>query len=94
MKLHVYGQDRKLIEKIAKRAMKIADWSATRSILDVQMDLAATHLNGCPLKRRELLKAKDFDFIHDLGGIARHLNRNTGKLLGCFTPRFAKPEGE
>ncbi len=55
-----------------------------------QMDVTATHLNGCPLSLRKLLGFDDFNFLHDLGGIYRHLNRRTGALQGCFLPRSAK----
>jgi len=27
--------------------------------------------------------------MHDVSGIARHLNRETGRLEGCFLPRFS-----
>lgn len=56
------------------------------------MDITAVHLNGCPLRLKELLEARDLDFAHDLGGIARHLDRRTGKLTNCFLPRFYDPE--
>ena len=42
--------------------------------LSASMDLTATHLNGCPLRLKDLLEADDFNFSHDVGGIARHLD--------------------
>jgi len=57
----------------------------------LSMDLTACHLNGTPLKLEELLEADDFNFIHDVGGIRRHMDRRTGKLTDCFLPRFARP---
>lgn len=39
-----------------------------------------------------LLKAKPFDFAHDICGIIRHMDRSSypGKLTDCFVPRFAR----
>lgn len=55
---------------------------------DVMMDLTATHNNGCVLRLAELLAASDADFAHDVFGIRRYLNRDTGALEGCFVPRY------
>lgn len=57
--------------------------------LDLRMDLEATHSNGCPLDFQKLLDAPEFDFVHDIGGIKRHLDRKTGALRDCFVPRCA-----
>lgn len=57
--------------------------------LDVVMDLRACHANGNPLKLQELLDAKDSDFMHDLCGIQRHINRSTGQLEDYFSPRYS-----
>lgn len=57
------------------------------------MDIAATHGNGRPLDLRRILEADDFTFFHDVFGIARHIDRNSGKLTDCFLPRFAKKPG-
>lgn len=64
--------------------------------LDIEMDLLATNANGCPLDFEKMLAAQDTDLAHDIGGIARHLDRDdnsptAGKLLHCFLPRCAKP---
>ncbi len=61
-----------------------------RTRMDIIMDIEATHSNGCLLKLKELLDAKDFYFSHDLIGILNNLNRTTGKLENCFLPRYAK----
>jgi len=60
--------------------------------LSASMDLTATHLNGCPLRLKDLLEADDFNFAHDVGGIARHIDRSTGQLTRCFLPRFFDSE--
>lgn len=66
---------------VAKRIGTRQDWL---------MDIAATHRNGMPLRLKELAEADDFNFMHDVCGIRRHLNRDTGELGGCFVPRFAE----
>jgi hypothetical protein len=60
--------------------------------LDILMDVHATH-SVCPLRLDDLLAADDFNFSHDIGGIARHLNRQTGEMEDFFVPRFAAPQG-
>lgn len=60
--------------------------------LDADMDITATHCNGNPLRLDDLLNADAFQFAHDIGGIRRHLNRETGKLEDCFVPRFTVRE--
>jgi hypothetical protein len=55
------------------------------------MDIIAVHANGCPLRLQELLRASRFEFSHDVFGIRRHLNRETGQLGDYFLPRFAVP---
>ena len=57
--------------------------------MDTIMDIAAAHLNGCPLKLDELLHADDFNFLHDVFGIMNNINRQTGKLENNFLPRYA-----
>ena len=84
-------QDFEWIVKIADRARGIAerhggDWPYR----DVLMDLTAVHANGCALRLEEFYNAPPFDFTHDIAGIAKHINRETGKLEGCFVPRFAR----
>jgi hypothetical protein len=56
------------------------------------MDMSAA--DGCngnnPIDLDALAKADDFNFIHDVAGIVRHLDRATGRLTDCFVPRFAR----
>lgn len=82
--------------QIAKRATQLAiaqgvirtsqagDFQRTTS-----MDIIAAHINGCPLKLDELLHAEGFDFVHDVWGIRRHIDRETGELQDCFLPRYS-----
>lgn len=53
------------------------------------MDLtAADGVNGnLPIDWAKLMAFDDFNFMHDLAGIAEHLNRSTGKLEDFFLPR-------
>ena len=85
-------KDNDLIFDIAKRAVALYKEIGQKvDIVSVEMDIKATHLNGCELRLKEFLEAKGFDFMHDITGINRHLNRDTGKLQNHFLPRFAKP---
>jgi hypothetical protein len=77
------------IGAITKRALKLMPNSGLDP-LNLNMDITATHLNGCPLKLKELLEAPEFDFAHDVLGITSHIDRETGKLLHCFLPRYSK----
>lgn len=82
-------KDRAAAAAIARRAKALGH---TSGLLEIQMDLIATHANGCPLDFARLKKADDFNLAHDVFGIARHLDRGTGQLMNCFLPRFAKKE--
>lgn len=58
--------------------------------INLVMDLtAADGVNGnAPLDWDRLLAADDFNFMHDLSGISRHIDRRTGRLGGHFCPRL------
>ena len=86
----------RVIAKIADRAraMEKAHGGRLRSAQDWQMDISATHANGNPLRLDALLEADDFNFAHDVFGICRHLDRETGKLTGFFVPRFSDHSAE
>lgn len=89
----VTKEEAKLIHAIALRAdNEVFNGWTTQSIMDTEMDITAVHANGLPLKLKELLMAKPFDFAHDVGGIRRCLDRNTGQLRDCFLPRFAQKQ--
>jgi hypothetical protein len=79
-----------LIQQIADRASAMAlTAKAGYPRVEAAMDITAAHANGCRLKLEELLGAEPFDFAHDVFGIRRHLNRETGELEDCFMPRYA-----
>jgi hypothetical protein len=76
------------IHNIALRASR-TEIGFDYSLNNIQMDITATHANGNPLKLNEFLNADDENFAHDIFGIRRHLNRNTGQLENCFLPRYS-----
>lgn len=65
-----------------------------REMLSLEMDLVACNANGTPIDFVKLRGFDDFNFVHDVGGIIRHMDRETGKLTHCFMPRCARPESE
>lgn len=79
-------EDAKVIREIAARAHAM---NPEYQLMDCEMDITATHLNGNPLKLAELASAAQFDFAHDVFGIARKLDRSTGQLTDCFSPRYS-----
>jgi hypothetical protein len=85
----ISSSDALLVSQIAQRAVRE---KLTQDVQDVSMDVTATHLNGNPLRLAELLKASLANFGHDITGIHRHLDRNTGKLKDYFSPRYSAPE--
>lgn len=87
----VSRNDRALIFALADRAALLAKRHGRKRFdkLNIAMDLTACHANGNPLKLKELLDADDFNFIHDVFGIERYINRKTGRLEDCFSPRYS-----
>ncbi len=81
------GNDGDLIEKVAVRALQM---ELNDDKVEVMMDITAVHLNDTELDLKRLLEADDFNFAHDIIGIRRHIDVNTGKLRNCFLPRHTK----
>lgn len=101
----VSKQDLKTIVKIVNRAQSLGIVTnptsgpksrsrAEYSRLTCDMDITACHCNGNPLDLDRLMAADDFNFSHDVCGIARHINRETGQLEDCFCPRFSGKQNE
>lgn len=89
VKFDATREESRIIGLIADRAMDLyKEAKVKRKKTDIMMDIEATHCNGCPLKLDKLLAADNFNFMHDVTGIHRHLDRETGKLTDCFLPRF------
>lgn len=82
-------EEKGLLNDILKRAKDTGLLLGDRT--DLEMDLLATHQNGTPLDFQKLFNFNAFNFIHDILGIQRELNRSTGKLA-FFLPRAARPE--
>ena len=82
----INATDRDLMDAIVKRA---SQWFPDRNPRDITLDLVVVHLKSCPLRLADMLAADDSNFIHDIVGIERHLNRRTFELEDCFLPRFA-----
>jgi hypothetical protein len=91
LKWNITKADYQFVHEIAQRAvsMAVTHGRPKYKVQDVEMDITATHLNGCRLRLAELAAAPEFEFAHDVFGIRNHLNRETGKLEDCFMPRFA-----
>lgn len=84
-------EDARTIMEIAQRARAMAAADGQEyTVFDADMDIRACHLNGCRLNLGKLLAADDFNFAHDVYGIRRHLNRETGRMENCFFPRSAQ----
>jgi hypothetical protein len=85
-------EDGQFITQIAARAVRMATkLGVTYDLRSWSMDVTAVHCNAVPLDLPKLLQAGEFDFAHDLLGIRRHLDRETGQLRECFLPRCALP---
>ena len=79
---------------IAKRAESLGLTGNPSGVLtDLMMDLEAVNLSE-PMDFDRLLAADDLNFAHDVNGIRRHLNRETGELENCFVPRFAESNNQ
>ena len=81
--------DLKKIIAISKRVKKFTKKLFPKEKFDEQgcmMDISAVHLKT-PLDLDKLLNFEAFDLFHDISGINKHLNRETGKLKNCFSPR-------
>jgi hypothetical protein len=83
-------RNRALVDLIVERAKAEGLIFERYSEETCRMDLVATNANGCPMAFRRLLDADDFTFVHDIAGIARHMDRETGKLRGFFRPRCTR----
>jgi hypothetical protein len=80
----------RLISKVADRAIRIvtgdtkADPSFNRMDFVMDIDFAQEDL-GFSLEA--LLDSANADFVHDVAGIRRNMNRQTKKVDNCFLPR-------
>ena len=85
-------KDQKIIDRIVKRAMVASrKHNLGLDVVSVEMDIKAVHLKT-RLELERWVSADDFNFAHDVCGIIRHLDRETGKLKDYFVPRFSNPK--
>lgn len=83
--------ERPHVDRIVERAVLLfREAGMPRDRNDIEMDLAAVH-HHTPLRLEELAVAEEWEFVHDIAGITRHLNRRTGELENAFLPRFTRP---
>lgn len=79
-----------LISEIASRAQGAAHTQGVSyDRVTALMDISKAH-DQYPLKLDELLAADNFNFTHDVFGIANNMNRETGVIENFFVPRFAQ----
>lgn len=86
---YVAADLRPAFDKVFDRAMNLLEIRGHKPDgVCLRMDLSACHANGCPLDFERLAEADDFNLLHDVVGITRHISRETGQLTGHFMPRF------
>lgn len=86
--------DAKLIDQIVTRSLhfRVKHRLPAGDRLSVEMDITACHRNGCALDLARLLAADDANFGHDVFGISRYIDRDTGQLTDHFLSRFSRPK--
>jgi hypothetical protein len=85
-------EDNAKIVNIVRRASDIVrekKLKATFDRMDTVMDISAVHLKT-PIDLDRLLEFDDFNLLHDVFGIIRHINRETGELKNCFLPKACR----
>lgn len=82
--------ENRIMQKILRRAeqLGVKNNKARFDAMSLEMDLLAVHART-PLRLAALANSGSFNFLHDVLGIVRHLNRRTGLLENCFVPRSA-----
>jgi hypothetical protein len=89
MKFSASKFELQVISQIAKRAVNMSNEVGLKyDQMSAMMDIEAVHSNDTALDLNALLNADNFNFAHDVFGIYRHIDRTTGKLQDCFSPRF------
>lgn len=85
-------EERKIIRKVVDRISRLNKPAelTNEDKLNVTMTLTACHLNGNPLDFEKMLICDEFTLFHDLVGIEKHLNQETGKIERHFLPRCSK----
>lgn len=87
--------NRESIDAAVDRAMALLASNGGRISSEQKMSLAmdlmaADGANGNdPIDWQKLLSFGDGNFAHDVFGILRHMDRSTGQIGDCFSPRAA-----
>jgi len=74
--------------EILNRAEIMGVYTDNVTPLSLRMDLEAVHYHT-PLDFKKMAQADEVNFAHDISGIIRAVDRNTGLLRDYFKPRFA-----
>ena len=90
LEFNTTAEETRKILKISRKVNEL--YPETFNAFKTSMDLEVLHSNGCTLDLDGLLNARDFDLVHDITGIACHLDRETGQLKDCFVPRYARKQ--
>ena len=80
-------EEKMVVAEIAKRADALGIMMFDR--MSLMMDIEAVHAE-IGLKLDELLNADDANFLHDIVGIQKNLDRESKKLQNFFLPRYAQ----
>lgn len=90
------AEDQASVETITRRAVAIATAANMRAITAqaVMMDVTVCHNHAIPLDLAGLAVASKGDFAHDVFGIVQKLDRRTGELTDCFTPRYFRKDAK
>lgn len=92
-KFNATRKEFKAIGAIGQRAHDLAkSLHFSYPVMDAEMDVTTTNASGCPLDLERLLSFDDENFGHDVFGIRRHIDRNTGALGDFFLPRCARAD--
>lgn len=79
------------IHRIADRAKEYYSIiGLTDTIARIRRDILVCQRGDTPLNLEKLISMDDDNFVHDIMGIRRNLNRTNGKMYNNFLPRSAR----
>ena len=79
-------EEQRAVDAIVRRAVRELQ---NIDPIKLHVDLSVVHAT-VPLDLERLKNFPPFDFAHDIYGIRNCLNRRTGKLEKCFSPRCTR----
>lgn len=84
-------EDLQTIEKIVRKAKRVIEkWRGKIDLLKLRADLIKAYSHNERIDLETLYTFDEFNFLHDIIGIMRHLNQKTGKFKDHFVPRAAR----